>query len=222
MANEEILAFLFAGMLISGTLIVLLSPVIFKLTQETTKWRLYGLLALVLGIMGVSLYVVWLALTNELFFIPFVVLVVGLKGASPTFLFRSLRDRFELTKLWSVLRVILAAGFLGYAGYMAFTIVIDALGPVFGVEQSRIAILSEQLLMAAGGAFLIVRLLARILPESLREKPVVWVSAILISVAFAVLAPYAFPGEAISYATIYRLAGMGGWLLGFVVIWRFS
>ncbi len=223
MVEEVLLASLFAGMLIAGTLIMLLSPLIFKLTQEATKWRLYGLLALVLGIMGVSIYIVILALTNELFFLPFVVLVVGLRGASPTFLYRSLRDRFELNRLWRFLRILLAAGFLGYAGYIAYTIIVDLVGPVLGVGQSGAAILSEQLLMAIGGSFLIVRLLARILPESLMERPTVWIAAILISLALAVLAPYAFPGgEAVSYAIIYKLAGMVGWILGFVVIWRFS
>ncbi len=72
--------------------------------------------------------------------------------------------------------------------------------------------------MALGGAFIIIRLLARILPESLKEKPTVWISALLLSLAFAVLAPFAFPG----YDIYYRLAGLVGWVAGFVVIWRFS
>lgn len=216
MANEEILAFLFAGMLIAGTLLLLLSPLIFRLTQEITKWRLYGLLALVLGVMGVALYVVYLALTEPLFFIPFVALVVGLRAASPTLFYRSLGDRLETKNYWTPIRVLLAVGFLGYAGYLIYTLLADLLqllGP-----QSGAALLSEQLLMAIGGSFAIVRLLARVLPESLREKPTVWISSILLSLAFAVMAPYAFP----DYEIYYRLAGLGGWLMGFIVIWRFS
>ncbi|MFQ5837364.1 MAG: hypothetical protein ACE5HJ_01110 [Thermoplasmata archaeon] len=218
MANEEILAFLFAGMLISGTLIILLSPVIFRLTEEVTKWKLYGLLALVLGIMGVSLYAVYLALSEPLFFLPFVALVLGLRASSPTFLFRSLREKFELRKFWTPLRIVLAAGFLGYAGYLVYVLLSDLFADVFGQAPSSAAVLSEALLMAVGGAFVIVRVFAKILPESLREKPTVWVSAILLSLAFAVMAPFAFP----NYDIYYRLAGLAGWIIGFVVIWRFS
>ncbi len=216
MANEEILAFLFAGMLIAGTLIILLSPLIFKLTEEVTKWKLYALLALVLGVMGVSVYVVWLALTEPLFFLPFVALVVGLRGASPTLLYRSLRDRFELKNFWVVIKILLAAGFIGYAGYLVYSIIVDVFQAFTG-PQSTAAVLSEQLIMAIGGSFAIIRVFSKILPESLKEKPTVWVSAILLSLALAVLAPYAFP----NYDIYYRLAGLGGWLLGFVVIWRF-
>lgn len=215
--QEPILAFLFAGMLIAGTLIVLLSPLIFKLTEEATKFRLYGLLALILGIMGVSLYLVFLALTNPLFFLPFVVLVVGLRAASPTLMYRSLEDRMELRRGWTILKWVLAVAFVGYAAYLVYTLLLDLLEPIVG-PQSNLGILSEQLVMAVGGSFAVVRLFGRVLPDSLREKPTVWVSAILLSLAFAVMAPYAFP----EYDLVYKAAGLAGWLLGFVVIWRFS
>jgi hypothetical protein len=218
MAAEEILAFLFAGMLISGTLIILLSPILFKLTEEITKWKLYGLLVMVLAVMGVSLYAVYLALSEPLFFLPFVVLVLGLRVSSPTFLFRSLRDKLETKRFWNPLRIVLAVGFLGYAGYLVYSLLADFFAGIFGQAQSTAAVLSEQLLMAIGGAFVIVRLFAKILPESLKEKPTVWLSAVLLSLAFAVMAPYAFPG----YDLAYRLAGLSGWIIGFVVIWRFS
>jgi hypothetical protein len=218
MAFEMILAFLFGGMLISGTLIILLSPIIFKLTEEMTKWKLYGLLAIILAVMGLSLYVIALALENPLFFLPFVVLVLGIRASSPTFLYRSLRDRFETKKFWTPLKFVLAAGFIAYAGYLVYSLLLKVFGEFFGVGGSVAADLSEQVLMAAGGAFVIVRLFAKILPESLMEKPTVWLSAILLSLAFAVMAPFAFPG----YDIAYRLAGLAGWIIGFVVIWRFS
>lgn len=217
MVEQAIFAFLFGGMLIAGTLIVLLSPVIFKLTQEVTSWKLYGLLALVLAVMGVSLYVVYLALTEPLFFLPFVVLVVGLRASSPTILFKSLQERFEVSRFWTPLKVLLAVGFLGYAGYLIYTLVLDLLEPLIG-PQSQAALLSEQLLMALGGAFVIIRVFAKVLPESLRDKPTAWIAAILLSVAFAVMAPFAFPG----FDVAYKAAGLGGWLLGLLVIWRFS
>ncbi|MEE9236330.1 MAG: hypothetical protein V3U52_00865 [Thermoplasmata archaeon] len=216
MANEEILAFLFAGMLISGTLIVLLSPIMFRLTKDATPWKLYGLLALILGIMGLSLYVVYLALSEPLFFLPFVALVVGLRVVSPIFLFRSLGDRFETKRFWVVLKIILAIGYVGFAGYLVYAILSELFADVFGQAQSTATILSEQLLMAAGGAFIMIRVFTKILPEALREKPTTWVSAILLSLAFAVMAPYAFP----NYDIAYRLAGLAGWIMGFVVIWR--
>lgn len=218
MAFETILAFLFGGMLISGTLLILLSPILFKLTEEITKPKLYALLAIVLAIMGLSMYVIYLALTEPLFFLPFVILVLGLRASSPTLLYRSLRDRLETKKYWTPLKIILAAGFLGYAAYLTYSIILKLLEEFFGPGESAAAILSEQLLMAVGGAFAIVRVFSKILPESLRDRPTVWISAILLSLAFAVMAPYAFPG----YDLYYRLAGLAGWIIGFIVIWRFS
>jgi hypothetical protein len=72
--------------------------------------------------------------------------------------------------------------------------------------------------MALGGAFVIIRILTRILPESLRDKPTVWMAAILISVSFAFLAPFAIEG----YDIYYRLSGLAGWVLGFIVLWKYS
>ncbi len=218
MANGDVLfPAMFAGMLIAGTLLVLLSPLFFKLTEEVKSWKLYALLALVIGVMGLSLYVVYLALSDPLFFIPFVVLVFGLRVASPTFLFRSLRDRFELRKFWPIVKILMAAGFLAYAGYLTYTILAYYFGQLFGFASSQVDY-SELLLMAVGGAFIIIRLFARILPESLRERPTVWIAAILLSVAFSVLAPFAFPG----YDIYYRLAGLAGWVAGFIFIWRLA
>ncbi len=219
MPNGDILfPAMFAGMLVAGTLLVLLSPLFFRLTVEAKTWRLYALLALIIGVMGLALFIVFLALSEPLYFIPFVALVLGLRGVSPTFLFRSLRDRFELKRFWPMLKIVMAVGFLAYAGYLIYSILQKYLfGQLFGIASTSVD-LSELLIMALGGAFIIIRLLARILPESLKEKPTVWISALLLSLAFAVLAPFAFPG----YDIYYRLAGLVGWVAGFVVIWRFS
>ncbi len=219
MPNGDILfPAMFAGMLVAGTLLVLLSPLFFRLTAEAKTWRLYALLALIIGVMGLALFIVFLALSEPLYFIPFVALVLGLRGVSPTFLFRSLRDRFELKRFWPMLKIVMAVGFLAYAGYLIYSILQKYLfGQLFGIASTSVD-LSELLIMALGGAFIIIRLLARILPESLKEKPTVWISALLLSLAFAVLAPFAFPG----YDIYYRLAGLVGWVAGFVVIWRFS
>lgn len=218
MANGDILfPAMFAGMLIAGTLLVLISPLFFRLTEEVKPWKLYALLALVIGVMGLALYVVFLALSDPLYFIPFVALVLGLRTASPTFLYRSLRDRFELRKFWPMVKILMAVGFLAYAGYLTYTLLAQFFGQLFGFTSSQVDYI-ELLLMAVGGAFIIVRLFARILPESLKERPTVWISAILLSVAFSVLAPFAFPG----YDIYYRLAGLAGWVTGFVVIWRLT
>lgn len=209
---------MFAGMLIAGTLLVLLFPVFARLTAETTTWRLYTVLALVIGVMAVSLYVVVLALDNFLYFLPFVVLVLALRGVSPIFLYRSLRDRFDMQRWWPVLRFVLAVGFVALAGYLLYVLLVTlVVEPIFGGGRPGVDY-TELILMAIGGAFTIVRLLARVLPESWRNKPNVWVAALLISIAFAILAPFAFP----DYVPLYRAAGVGGWLLGFVVLWRYD
>lgn len=215
--GQELVAVLFAGTLVAGTLIVLLSPVIYKLVEEQTKFRLYALLALVVGVMAGSLYLVFLALNQPLFFLPFAVLVTGLRAVSPTILYRSLEFRFEERKWWVILKVLLAAAFLGYAGYIVYTLVLDLFQPFVGPRPAE-ALFSEQLLMALGGAFVIIRVLSRILPESLRDKPTVWIAAILLSVSFAFLAPFAIEG----YEIYYRLSGLAGWLIGFYVLWRLA
>lgn len=215
--GQELGAILFAGTLLAGTFIVLLSPVIYKLVEEQTKFRLYLLLALVIGVMAGSLYLVFLALDNPLFFLPFAVLVAALRAASPTFLYRSLEFRWEERKWWAILRVLLAILFLGFAGYITYTLILDVLRPFVG-PQSAEALFVERVLMAVGGAFVIVRIFSRILPESLRDKPTAWIAAILIAVSFAFLAPFAIAG----YENYYRLSGIAGWVLGFVVLWRYS
>ncbi len=216
-SHSELVAILFAGTLLAGTFIVLLSPLIYKLVEEQTKFRLYALLALVIGVMGGSLYLVFLALSEPLFFLPFALLVTALRVASPTFLYRSLEFRFEERKWWTILRVVLAVLFLGLAAYIVYTLVLDFLQPLIGPQPSE-AIFVERLLMALGGAFVIIRILTRILPESLRDKPTVWMAAILISVSFAFLAPFAIEG----YEIVYRLSGLAGWVLGFIVLWKYS
>ncbi|MDX1534023.1 MAG: hypothetical protein R3291_00185 [Thermoplasmata archaeon] len=215
--GQELGAILFAGTLVAGTLIVLLSPVIYKLVEEQTRFRLYLLLVLVIGVMAGSLYLVFLALSEPLFFLPFAILVSVFRGVSPTFLYRSIEFRFEERKWWAALRVLLAAVFLGFAGYVTYVLILDLLEPFLGPQPPEVLFV-EQLLMAAGGAFVVVRILSRILPETLRDKPTVWIAAILISVAFAFLAPFAIP----EYAIYYRLSGLVGWVLGFVVLWRYS
>ncbi len=219
MANHtELVAILFAGTLLAGTFIVLLSPVIYKLVEKQTKFRLYALLGLVIGVMAGSLYLVFLALSEPLFFLPFALLVTALRVASPTFLYRSLEFRFEERKWWVFLRVTLAIAFLGYAGYIVYTLLLlFVLQPILGPPSAE-ALFTEQLLMALGGAFVIIRVLTRILPEALRDKPTVWIAAILISVSFAFLAPFAIEG----YDIYYRLSGLAGWLIGFVVLWKYS
>ncbi len=215
--GQELGAILFAGSLLAGTFIVLLSPVIYKLVEEQTKFRLYALLALVIGVMAGSLYLVFLALSQPLFFLPFAVLVTALRAVSPTFLYRSAEFRFEERKWWAALRMLLAILFLGFASYIVYTLVLDLLQPFIGPQPPE-ALFVEQLLMALGGAFVIIRILARILPESLRDRPTVWMAAILISVSFAFLAPFAIEG----YEIYYRLSGVAGWLIGFVVLWKYS
>ncbi|MFQ6013581.1 MAG: hypothetical protein ACE5LS_08065 [Thermoplasmata archaeon] len=215
--GTELVAILFAGTLLAGTFIVLLSPLIYKLVEEQTKFRLYALLALVIGVMAGSLYLVFLALSEPLFFLPFALLVTALRGVSPMFLYRSLEFRFEERKWWMILRVVLAVMFLGFAAYIVYTLVLDVLRPFIGPQPAE-AIFVERLLMAIGGAFVIIRVLARILPESLRDKPTVWMAAILISVSFAFLAPFAIEG----YEIYYRLSGLAGWIIGFLVLWKYS
>jgi predicted MFS family arabinose efflux permease len=167
--------------------------------------------------MAGSLYLVFLALSEPLFFLPFAVLVAALRVVSPTFLYRSVEFRYEERKWWAILRVLLAILFLGFAGYITYTLILDLLQSVIG-PQSAEALFVEQILMAVGGAFVIVRVFSRVLPESLRDKPTAWIAAILISVSFAFLAPFAIDG----YENYYRLSGVAGWLLGFVILWKYS
>lgn len=217
---EPVAAFLFGGTLVAAMLLLLLWPLVVRLRTEPTRAKSYALLALLGAVAAVSLIVVWLAIDNPLLFAPFVALVVGLRLASPTMLYRSAKRRFGAReRLWPVLRVLLGVVFVAFAAFMVYTAVaplLEGLGLAGDGPLAAIAV-SERLLMAVGGAVVIVRVLSRVLPDSLRDRRKVWAAAIVFALAFAVMAPYAFPG----FGIYYRLSGLGGWLIGVLVLWRF-
>lgn len=219
---EPVAAFLFGGTLVAAMLLLLLWPLVVRLRTEPTRAKSYALLALLGAVAAVALIVIWQAIDNPVLFAPFVALVVGLRLASPTMLYRSAKRRFgRRERVWPVLRVLLVVAFVAFAAFLIFSLIVRALeGLGLAGDGLLDAIgLSEQVVMAAGGAFVIVRVLAKVLPASLRDRPRLWAAAILVSVAFAVMAPYAF-GQ-FEYEVAYNASGIGGWLIGFLVAWKY-
>ncbi|TLZ65481.1 MAG: hypothetical protein E6K16_02790 [Methanobacteriota archaeon] len=114
--------------------------------------------------------------------------------------------------MWGILQWILLAAFLGLAGFLLVHLIV---GPSAGTSIGAFA-LSEQFIMALGASALFARFALRVRPQERVSLWPVWLAGLLFSIAFLVVAPYAFPGFAIAYTA----SGLVGWLLGAVVLWR--
>src|SRR2546428_813146 len=99
---------------------------------------------------------------------------------------------------------------LGLAAILAYHLVLIA----SGTEASGVAILSEQLIMALGASFLIVRAGLQVRPREATELWPIWSAAVLFAIAFVVVLPYAVP----AFETIYAASGLVGWSIAFVVV----
>src|SRR5439155_19352050 len=82
-----------------------------------------------------------------------------------------------------------------------------------GTEASAVPILSDQLIMALGASFLIVRAGLQVRPHESTELWPIWSAAVLFAIAFVVVLPYAVP----AFETIYAASGLVGWSIAFVV-----
>ena len=112
---------------------------------------------------------------------------------------------------WAALRLLVLAGFLAFAGFLAYELVVVAAGP----RPSGPVALSEQLIMALGASWAMVRFALRARPQGRGAPWTLWFAAILFAVAFVIVAPYAFP----EFAVLYAGSGLVGWAIGAVALW---
>ncbi|HKW42908.1 MAG TPA: hypothetical protein VJP06_01860, partial [Thermoplasmata archaeon] len=138
-------------------------------------------------------------------FLPAILVTVVLRLASPSLLFGRIQDRFDASRWWRVLRVVVGVGFLSLAAVLVYDVVVR-LG---GNEPPGLAVVSEQFAMACGASVLIVRVAVRGRPRISTEWWPIWTAAVLFSLAFIVVLPYAVP----AFGLAYGVSGAIGWFL---------
>ncbi len=210
MAEEDLVS-LFAILLILGSVLLLFAPLFFRLMRNGL-WALTFLMtvpALILVALGLSF--VEFSFQDPIYLAPVVAVVFGMRVASPTLAFFKIRERMGPTNAWFPTRILLLLTFMGFGFYLAYRGFINP----EGAEADPILI-SEKLIMALGTAFVFLRLYLRVVPKGSYNMLLVWAAAILFSLAFAVVAPFAFP----AYGILYALSGFMGWLIGGAVVWK--
>ncbi len=210
--SETDLVYLFAGLLAVGAVLLLFVPLlrrawVFAATPLGFAFVVGPILLLSVG----AIALVVLAISDPVYFLPVVTVTVVLRIASPTFVYRRMREWFEAKRGWAELRLLVLAAFLGLAGYLVYELVLVAAAP----RSPGLAALSGSLVMALGASVAFVRFALRARPQERASLWPLWLAAILFSAAFIVVAPYAFP----AFAIVYAASGVAGWALGAVALW---
>ena len=210
--TESQLVVLFAGLLAASSVVLLFVPVLrhtwlFAATPIGFALIVGPMLALSVG----AIALVALAVSDPVYFIPVVAATMALRVASPPFVYRRLREWFEEKRGWAELRLLVLAGFLAFAGVLAYELVVAAAGP----RAPGPVALSEQLIMAFGASGAMVRFALRARPKGRGAPWTLWFAAILFAAAFVIVAPYAFP----EFAVLYAGSGLVGWAIGAIALW---
>lgn len=214
-AAEAAFVYAFAGLLAGGAVVALFAPLLRHVQLFGTSRA--GLVALVVALLGLSLVAVLgvvYAVSDPAYFVPIAAVTVGLRLLSPTLLYHGVRDRFEARRDWTRIRGVLLFAYVAFAALTGYNL----LRLVAGQELSGVAGLSEQLAMSLGASALIVRTAVRFRPRFTFEWWPAWIAATLVSVAFVVVAPYAFP----AFEPVYLVSGLVGWIAGAIVIRAFE
>lgn len=200
---------LFAGLLGAGAVVALSVPALRYAHDAAVSRR--GLVALVLATLLVALAAVALlgiAAADPSVVLPVVAATAGLRLGSPVLLYWRVREASEARRGWGGVRVLLVVAFVGIAGLL----VAERSGAFPGAMSSAVLV-SDRLLMALGASVLFVRFAFRARPRDATEWRPIWIGAILLGVAFLLVAPYAFPG----FADVYLVSGIIGWAVGAAV-----
>ncbi|MCJ2519902.1 MAG: hypothetical protein LN412_03000 [Candidatus Thermoplasmatota archaeon] len=208
MAERELVS-IFAILLVVGSVLLLFSPIFYRL-MRTGLWTLTFVMAapvLLLAALGLSF--VEYSLTDPIYLAPVVAVVFGARVVSPTLAFLKIRERTVATNGRALTRLLLFIAFLVFGLYVGYKTFVDPSGA--SIDP---ILISEKLIMTLGTALVFLRLHLMIMPKGSYSMKVVWVAAFLFSLAFAVVAPYAFP----AYGVLYGFSGVMGWLIGGAVI----
>ena len=210
-AAEIQLVYVFSALLVLGAVLLALLPALHHAWTFAASRRFVVVLIAVILILGIgAVLLVGSAISDPIYFLPIALVTVGLRLISPYLLYRRIEDRFEMNRTWRVMRWLVGFGFLGLAAILAYHLVLIA----SGTEASGVAILSEQLIMALGASFLIVRAGLQVRPHEATELWPIWSAAVLFAVAFVVVLPYAVP----AFETVYAASGLVGWSIAFAVV----
>ena len=205
------LVYVFSALLGLGAVLLALFPALHHAWTFAASRRFVLVLIAVILILGIgAVLLVGSAISDPIYFLPIALVTVGLRLISPYLLYRRIEDRFDTNRTWRVVRWLVGFGFLGLAAILAYHLVLIA----SGTEASGVAILSEQLIMALGASFLIVRAGLQVRPREATELWPIWSAAVLFAIAFVVVLPYAVP----AFETIYAASGLVGWSIAFVMV----
>jgi len=205
------LVYVFSALLVLGAVLLALLPALHHAWTFAASRRFVVVLIAVILILGIgAVLLVGSAISDPIYFLPIALVTVGLRLISPYLLYRRIEDRFEMNRTWRVMRWLVGFGFLGLAAILAYHLILIA----SGTEASGVAILSEQLIMALGASFLIVRAGLQVRHHEATELWPIWSAAVLFAVAFVVVIPYAVP----AFETIYAASGLVGWSIAFAVV----
>jgi len=210
-AEEAPFVYAFAASLAIGSIVLLFAPLFRYLRDSAAGRSLVGVA--VIGLLGMSfaaIFAIFFTSSDSALFLPIAAVTVVLRITSPTLFYRGIRERLEDRDTWSMVRVLLAVAFLGFTALLLYGLYNLLAGNVPPWQVT----LSEQLAMAVGAAFLILRTTYRFRPRFAMELWPFWVSGTAFAVAFIVIAPYAFSGFAIAY----WISGIVGWIAGFIVL----
>lgn len=209
MLGESQYAILLSALLFGASLLVLAMPLLRIIVVERgmPSFALFSVPVAGLALVGAT--VASLITGDPILLAPLVVAIVLLRALSPTLTFLKVREALEPNKMWYWVKAIIVAGFIAMPAYLAFRLIVPS-------NQSDAFLLGERVLMALGGALVLIRFYMLLLPRIDEGRLYLLISAILFSVSLGVIAPYAFPG----YQLYYGLSGIVGWCLGLVFAFR--
>jgi hypothetical protein len=189
----------------------MLAPLFYRLARNGL-WAI-GLVLAVPAFLLVTtgLSFIQLSFTDPTVLGPVVAVVFGMRVVSPTLAYFSVRQRLEGRSSWTPARFGLVAGFVTLGIYVSIT----GFGGTSPVDP---ILISERILMAVGTVFIFLRFHLKVMPHGSQAMFVVWLAAILFSMAFAVVAPFAFP----AYGVLYAVSGTMGWLIGAAIAMKSS
>ena len=205
MAEQELVT-LFAVLLISGAILILFAPIFYRLARQGLWFFSFVLAVPAVLLVTLGLSFIQLGFADPAVLAPVVAVVFGMRVVAPTLTFFSVRQRLEGKGSWTAVRMGLIVGFVTLGIYMATS-------GFWETPLVDLILISERIAMAVGTAFIFLRFQLKVMPRGSYDKFVVWLAAILFSLAFSVVAPFAFP----AYAVLYALSGTMGWLIGAAV-----
>lgn len=210
-AEEAPFVYAFAAVLATASIVLLFVPLFRYLGDVAASRSILGMAVLgVVGLVLAAIFAIFSTSSDSALFLPIAAVTVALRLASPTLLYRGMRERLEDSGTWPLIRPGIALVFIGFTVLLLYGL----FNLLSGSRPPWQVTLSEQLAMAMGASFLILRTALRFRPKFAVELWPFWVSATALAVAFIVIAPYAFSGFAVAYA----ISGIIGWIAGFVVL----